>query len=367
MTTVVADDGAYRADHVDKNVLRIGRQIGLDGAMGRVYEVDGGRHYYKEYLEPERHTIRLNRLIEWRNRLSAQHRALLDRHCAWPQLAVTADGAVVGFLMSPAPDEFWTDMLGEPHTRELQHLIHVNVARQLGITMPTRGQRLHLVADLAILLEFLGRNNIVYGDVNEKNVLWTVEGIPRIYLIDCDNARPADLPDEIAGVAMPRSDDWRDPDLPFGALPNLNSDRYSLAVFYYRVFYGVMVKINKDRNSVLVPDDAPELPSLEDLLRNGLAPPIHRPSPGRWAAAISMIDKASLDQVVPTVADWLQQPPLAIASQPQVATTSSDTSRPVNWNYGTRPRRKYSRAQAAAGAFVILTMLLIALIIAAIV
>ncbi|MBM2623211.1 hypothetical protein JIG36_47720 [Actinoplanes sp. LDG1-06] len=272
-----------------------GPQVGSPGGKGTVRVVDGST-YYKEYLEPIDDSSNLDELIAWRRALPDDARDWLDARCAWPLRRVHTFRRTTGFLMSPAPDEFWADMLGKRHTVELQHLVHATAAERLGLTLPNRPRRLRLVRDLAALLAFLDDHDMVYGDISEKNVLWTVWGPPRIYLIDCDNARPAGRPNPHAVTA--RNDNWRDPLLAPGDLPDVDSDRYALAVFYYRVFYGATVSVDQARGKVLLPDDAPRLPQLERLLAAGVGPRRPRPTADQWYEAIRNARRAAPAPVV---------------------------------------------------------------------
>ncbi|GAB2587912.1 hypothetical protein Aab01nite_49470 [Paractinoplanes abujensis] len=282
------------AEPLDRALLSLtGESVGHPGAKGAVHVVDEST-YYKEYLEPIDDPGHLDELIGWRRSLPPEDRAFLDAHCAWPLRRVADEGLTTGFLMAPAPDEFWADMLGERHTMELQHLIHAARAKQLGITVPDRPQRLLLAQDLAELLALFDRHDMVYGDISEKNVLWTLRGEPRTYFIDCDNARRVHSAHRQS--AMARNDGWRDPLLGPDDLPDVDSDRFALAVFFYRVFYGVTVSVDQQDGKVLLPDDAPELPRLEALLGAGLGLIRPRPTADEWAGALRNADS---DRPVP--------------------------------------------------------------------
>jgi hypothetical protein len=272
------------AEPIDRDLLPpAGHQVGQSGAKGTVRAVDGSA-YYKEYREPVDDPTHLNDLITWRRSLPAADRDFLDAHCAWPLRRVQQAGRTTGFLMAPAPDEFWADMLGEYHTVELQHLIHTQAAARLGVIPPSRARRMRLVRDLADLLAFFDEHDIVYGDISEKNVLWTMRGTARTYLIDCDNARPAGTRNPHA--AMAGNENWRDPLLGPDDLPDLDSDRFALAVFFYRVVYGATASVDQDNGEVLLPDDAPPLPTLERLLAAGVGPKRPRPTAAEWSEAI---------------------------------------------------------------------------------
>ena len=303
MTTFQGQDWTHQVRSVEQAELTLIGQVGNPGAMGTVFKVDGRPPcLFKKYVTPAWHAARLDRLVAWRNELTAHERNFLDSYCAWPLVTVTDAGQTIGFLMRSAPPPFWVDMLGQEHTLELQHLIHAATSEKLGIPMPSPQQRLALVKGLAEILAFLHDHNIIYGDVSEKNVLWTIQNFPRIFLIDCDNARPADLARSDAGVAMARNPSWRDPDLPEDGLPDTNSDRYALAVFCYRVFYGyypsprgVTASLEDDRTRVLLPHSAPNLPQLERHLTSGLGAPAYRPTAANWISAITAIDLSALE------------------------------------------------------------------------
>ena len=344
MTTPAEPDWTRRTRPVEFTELHILGPIGNPGAMGTVYRVAGRPPcLFKKYVNPPVHVARLDRLVTWRNSLSGEAREFLDSRCAWPLVAVTENGQIVGFLMRSAPDEFWADMGGELHTVELQHLIHTAGAKAFGIGLPGPEQRLALVESLADTLAFLEAHEFVYGDVNERNVLWTLKDRPRVFLIDCDNARPAALPAASAGVAMPRNANWRDPDLPEGGYPDINSDRYTLAVFCYRAFYEYYLRpgtakasLDDDRNKILLPDEAPRLPELERALSYGLGRPHTRPAGAQWISAIKGVDLSE------------PQPDFTVASAS--APTWPGEQHPATWPR--RPpaaRRPATRPGALAG------------------
>lgn len=273
------------------------RQVGSPGLMGTVHAVADVQPpcYYKQYHEPELHTDRLARLIAWRQGLGGRDLGLLEDHCAWPVVTVAAEsGQPTGFLMRPAPPEFWFEPVGplgrarERHTLELSHLMLPVQAQAHGITAPQHWQRLELLQDLATIFDLFRRNEIVYGDVSGDNVLWTLVPRPRIYLIDCDNARPADLPAEQAGVAMSSMHAiWRDPALPQHGSPGMESDRFALAMFCYRVYYQApsALSFGEDGPELDLPPDAHVLP-LQRVLELGLSRnPAQRPPAADWIKA----------------------------------------------------------------------------------
>lgn len=317
--------------------------IGSPGAKGQVYVVTNDI-CYKEYFAPV-DEVHLDRLIKWRRALNDYDRRFLDLHCAWPLRRVLRDGLTMGFLMRLAPDEFWIDMLGERHTIELQHLIHSNTAERLGVPVPSSAERLMLVRSLAEVFAFFDAHQMIYGDISEKNVLWTTRsGQARVFLIDCDNARPTDVVDSHQSFAMSRSDNWRDPTLGRDSLPDRDSDRFALAMFYYRAFYGVTAAVDHEKAIVLLPSDAPELPVLERLLIGGLAASKPRPAAQAWVTAIDTIDPVTLT---------VRQPQPAVPVQPVGSTATSRTvphrPAPPGRAYGSRRTAKPRNVPSSRG------------------
>ena len=257
MTTSLGQEWPDRTAPVQLADLSIVKDIG-EGAVGTVHEVAAQPPcYFKRYRAPSKHARRLERLIAWRRALPPAQRDFLDASCSWPLVAVADGDQTIGFLMRRAPEEFWANMQGQPHTLELQHLIHAGGAQRLGIRLPTSRQRLELLRNFAVILQFFDTHQIVYGDVGEKNILWTLDGAPRVFLIDCDNAQIGTEGLDSGGVAKPRNSSWRDPYLPVDGLPTLFSDRYTLAVFCFRVFYGVKAALDREQMHVFIPNPSP--------------------------------------------------------------------------------------------------------------
>lgn len=198
--------------------------LGSGGRLGTVRRLSNDEAY-KRYHAPVGEGAHLEALINWRLQLNAGDREILDHYCAWPRRRVVGPAGTVGFIMPSAPAEFWQDMDGEAHTRELQHLVHIDKARTLGVPDPTPLQRLQLTSALAEILELFDRNDVVYGDISERNVLWSVDPDPRIYLLDCDNTQLLGRSSPPTGVAFTAGwSDSRRGDEP----PNKDSDRFAL-------------------------------------------------------------------------------------------------------------------------------------------
>jgi uncharacterized protein YegL len=277
----------FGAGIIDHAVLRKGPGLGRKGATGAVYELEGTPGYcFKEYLRPlgpgqER---RLDALVSWRNGLSETERAGLDAYCAWPLARAVRDGVTTGVVMLTAPAPFWAMADGRRRVRELQHLIYPREARDLGLPEVGRASRLATLGSLAAVMAFLDAHQMVYGDIGDKNVLWTPDDGGRVFLLDCDNARPVALAAD-PGITMPPAD-WRDPALAEGMPPGIASDRYALGVCYYKVFCGVEQVPERPE----VPRDVPVLADLEWLVEASVfGPASDRPPAGTWTRAIAGI------------------------------------------------------------------------------
>ncbi|WP_426512926.1 hypothetical protein ACPPVO_21145 [Dactylosporangium sp. McL0621] len=258
------------------------RPIGR-GASGTVYPVDD-RTVYKQYRRPVRPDP-LAELIAWRESMPRGAREFLDAHCAWPIRLRLEHGLATGYEMHRAPGEFWADMQGEAHTVELQHLLH---PRLPGLTVPPPQSppRLALLHSLAGLMELFEENGLVYGDVGVKNVLWTLRGRPRVYLLDCDNARFTASSAPPGDVAAPR-DDWADPRLGPGERPGPDSDRWALALFCHRVYYGATDALDPDRPPA-PPRGEGRHPELYRLMLRGLTG-ADRPTAREWKDTVDGI------------------------------------------------------------------------------
>jgi hypothetical protein len=274
------------------------------GAMGRIFVVHGAQPscFYKMYKEPGQHADRLDHLIDWRRRLNGDVLDFLDEHCAWPIVTVVDKAArTLGFLMKPAPTQFWftpkimtdsahsTANANNRQTLKLSHLILPDKAQAVGVQAPDSGQRLDLLEDLAKIFNLFSQNGIVYGDVSENNVMWTVTPRPQIFLIDCDNARPDKLPGEYAGVAMSSTHGiWHDPAIPKTGFPGGESDRFALAMFCYRVFYQAWYDLSFEgaTRELPLPRGTPVVP-LQRVLELGLSEnPRERPPAADWLKAV---------------------------------------------------------------------------------
>jgi hypothetical protein len=156
---------------------------------------------------------------------------------------------------------------------------------------PSAKGRVVLLLRMAEILAFVHSRGLVHGDINGKNLAWTLDNQPVMYLIDCDGMVPQ-VPAPTAGVGAPG---WMDPRLLGGVIPAHDhySDWYALALAMYRGLLLTPGRLDtrKADGSWPSPGHIPaELAApVADLVRRGLSDPLrpqHRPTPREWAEAL---------------------------------------------------------------------------------
>jgi len=224
------------------------------------------------------------------------------------------DGAADGLLIPRAPRRFSVRHRdGSVHLATLSYLTappgQRSAAYGLALPAPMSPERLGVVYALARLLEALQAATpaVGHGDLSTKNVLWSLERGPEVFLIDCDSAERY-LPDGRLVDHGPRrramTPNWDDPAIPPGANPTLASDRYSLALIFLRAVGAAHFPIQGRQRSgeplsidFEVPPPALRARSLDadaalwDLCERGLSvrDPAGRPGAAEWAAALEQV------------------------------------------------------------------------------
>jgi len=314
-------------NEVSVSKLRLGPLL-AEGGEGRVFEVLAGppelaaRSVYKQLRSP-RPLAELTSLVEFPSLLVSNGSRLAARalsSSAWPVSSVVGDDPVlaVGTVMARAPAQFW--LQHRDGTKRLATLSYLatdpeRIAVAYGALVPPPGapERVALVYALARLLEAWQNEpplpRVVHGDLSGKNVLWSLQPAPAVYVLDCDGASvlcgPDVTGDEMAGGPDGRkratTPNWDDPALPQGAPPTRASDRYMLGITFLRVVGAahfplqgpqrtaehVNVDLELPRSWRKVPD----LPVLWELCERSLslADVEARPSPGEWAAELEHV------------------------------------------------------------------------------
>ncbi|GAA4410487.1 hypothetical protein GCM10023148_01860 [Actinokineospora soli] len=178
----------------------------------------------------------LTRLVAWRRSLPEPDRAGVDEVCCWPRsVLVNADRAEGAVLPRVPPRFAFLSELPSGATRTLLRELQFLLARpellaRRGLPTPDTALRLRVLARFTAAVARLHRHGVVLGDVSVKNVLWTSDPTPAVYLLDSDSFR-------LAGTEpvtpQPNSPGWFDPAFP--ATQNLASDAYKVALVVLRV------------------------------------------------------------------------------------------------------------------------------------
>ena len=301
---------------VARSDLRVGELL-AEGGEGRVFELPRQPHLvFKAYRRPAERAF-LDDLVAWPDHLAdAQLTARLGASTAWPAATVIdgnpsdAIGASAGGVLLPrAPRRFaLRHRDGTTRLATLSYLtadpVHRAVAYGLSLPDPVSPERIGLVYALARLLDAFQRADppVSHGDLSTKNVLWSLQRGPEVFVLDCDNCEVhGDVPTARRRAMTPN---WDDPAIPGGTNPTMASDRYSLALIFLRVVGAANFPIQarqRQGESVAVefaiPGDryhdallGPEAP-VWDLCQRGLSVthPSARPAPAAWMAALEAI------------------------------------------------------------------------------
>jgi hypothetical protein len=329
-------------NEVRASTLRLG-QLVAEGGEGRVFEVLAGppelagTSVYKQLRSP-RPLGELSSLVSFPSLLACRSAPLAARalsSSAWPVSSIVGDDPAValGTVMPRAPAQFW--LRHRDGTKRLATLSYLatdpeRIAVAYGVLMPPPGaaERIALVYAFARLLEAWQSEpplpRVVHGDLSSKNVLWSLQPVPAVYVLDCDGASLRCGADEMGGDALegevPEGDvseddlpggadrrprattpNWDDPALAPGSQPTRWSDRYMLGITFLRVVGAahfplqglqrsaehVNVDLELPRSWRKVPD----LPALWELCERSLslADVEGRPSPREWAAELEHV------------------------------------------------------------------------------
>jgi hypothetical protein len=281
----------------------------------------------------------LDDLVAWPSQIAGQLAARVRAAAAWPAATVVepfGPGAErprsrepthvemsgddrplrgAGVLLPRAPRRFAVRHRdGTTRLASLSYLTadpsHRAVAYGLALPPPVSPERLGLVYALARLLQAFedATPAVSHGDLSTKNVLWSLQRGPEIFVLDCDNCERfwADgRPVADTGRRRPMTPNWEDPAVSAATNPTVESDRYSLALIFLRVVGAANFPIQarqRQAESVTVDFAVPAAhfgdallgpgAPLWDLCERGLSvDPSARPHPAAWVAAL----EAALD------------------------------------------------------------------------
>jgi hypothetical protein len=295
--------------------LHIGDLL-AEGGEGKVYLLPERPHLvFKSYRRPVAPDS-VDELIAWPDRsLDGMSRRRVDAAAAWPLAEVLDDScAVAGLLMPRAPKRFSVRHRdGATRLASLSYLTtdptYRAAAYGLQLPAPAAIERFGLIYALARLLQAFeaGEPRIGHGDLSTKNVLWSLQRGPEVFVIDCDNADrfdPTGAPLGDPGRRRAMTPNWDDPAVNRGDNPTIASDRYSLALIFLRIVGAANYPIQaRQRSGEQVTVDFPLPPWLQSgtLLRAegplwqlcgrglSLTSPDGRPPPSAWVGALEAV------------------------------------------------------------------------------
>jgi hypothetical protein len=287
--------GVTTGEDVGLGALQLLGQIG-SGGQGRVHELgNSDKLVYKEYYNPKLvRTDAMMRLVRLRQQRQPAERSWLDAHFAWPMCrVVSGDGTVVGFIMRRVSRMYsWRDAAGKQRLTELQFLVRPPKPRWQQITQPSPDQRRRLARALAELTQRLHRWDVVFGDISDANILWTVKPQPDVYVIDCDGMRIRGNEPILDQADTPG---WHDP-RQRSPVPGVDADLYKTALGITRILC-CDPEVKPRRESRFLDGTTP-LKILEGtlghreaevrrLLDQSAGPAGRRPDAALWVAALA--------------------------------------------------------------------------------
>ncbi len=312
--------------------LRIGELL-AEGGEGRVFTLPLQPHLVlKSYRHPAPRRF-LDDLVAWPESVARTDLAArVSAAAAWPaSVVIDSDGSASGLLTPRAPRRFaLRHRDGTTRLASLSYLTadpaHREMAYGLSLPPDASPERLGLVYALARLLQAfeLGAPIVGHGDLSTKNVLWSLQRGPEIFVIDCDNCERFDSDGHPLGELGRRramTPNWDDPAVRGGGNPTLASDRYSLALIFLRVVGAANfpIQARQRQDGCITVEFAMAPGPVASVLTDGAAPiwalcagglsvasPAARPPASAWVAALEeLLNQAGAHAVLQSV--WAAQ------------------------------------------------------------
>ncbi|MFI5873650.1 hypothetical protein ACIBAH_14580 [Streptomyces sp. NPDC051445] len=342
---------------VQLGALDIGDDLGR-GAVGTVSRLRQppvgftGKLVFKRYLQGARAQVDeaiLRRFIAFPETLGMADAELMRERLAWPVAAVyQTAGVVSGFLMSEIPSHYTLDILGHRAVPAgMEFLLNGPVfERRLGITVDRRA-RLCLLLDLGRLIVRLHELGVVVGDLSPKNVLFSLAGPIRCFLIDCDSMG-------VEGTCLLPPLETPGWEVPSGENPLTQaSDSYKFTLLAMRLFAGDQ----NTRDPQALSEVSPTLGRLaEAATRDHLEA---RPRINEWLAPLQAAVEASrpaVDRVLPSPTETRRQRAAIAATAPPPRPKPSHLPGPSGWP---SPQREPRARLLLFAGLVIVTLVLL--------
>ncbi|MBF5028243.1 hypothetical protein IRY44_00680 [Micromonospora sp. ANENR4] len=260
------------------------------GGVGAIYRLTDPRWVYKEYHSPDKAptAVHLEQLVEIGRDVLIQQGleigARPESSVNWPvDIVRQSDRQIIGCVLPAIPQRYFHPTLGTVNTLDFLVMIRSKP--------PPATKRLIVLLRMAEILAFVHSKGLVHGDINAKNVAWTVTPTPEAYLIDCDGMVPQDPPPKVGVQAVY----WTDPRVVDKVVPAHDhySDWYCLALAFYRGL--LLIKggaLGKQKDGTWsapgqIPSDLD--PRVAALMRRGLTDPLDaskRPEPAEWVRVL---------------------------------------------------------------------------------
>lgn len=306
------------------------------GGVGSIHRTDDQRWVFKRYLRPDkapdlrhlRQLVQIGREVLVRQ--TADPGDTPESSVNWPvDVALGRDGSVIGVLLPAIPAALFSEF-GKPRGLEFLVMARANP--------PSARGRVALLLRMAEILAFVNARGLVHGDVNGKNLAWSVAPSPVMYLIDCDGMVPQYPPPTIGVQAL----GWTDPRVLDGVIPAHDhySDWYALGLAMYRGLLLTPGRLDsKSDGRWPAPSQIPDSlsPRIAHLLHRALDDPLdaqRRPSPGEWASALveEYLPGGSFRESSLAILDRISSspppPPPMFTTLPQVDWTSTQPKPP---------------------------------------
>jgi hypothetical protein len=270
----------------------LGPELG-DGKQGTVYALqrDPSQAFKRYKNATNLDEITLSALVDWLAGLTPTERTLLQDTTAWPRALIREGQRVVGIVMARAPARFayvCPDGTSAPTT--LAHAISPDRShvRQY-LPIPSQIERLLLAYNLCRLLAILERDGLLFIDLSSKNILWSLNPKPEIFLLDCDSVSLVSVslvrrPNPARTVRTPN---WYDPW--FRDPPSIEEVRGLFCLVFARLVFARQYP-NSKSHLMLWPEDNPLAKFFQDLVNIGYSPDLAlRPSMARWQARMEEV------------------------------------------------------------------------------
>lgn len=347
---------------VDVGSLNLGAELGR-GGQGKVTAVTGflvegqwtaALKRYSSDVLAQADTAVLHELVYFPRQLSPGNGRWLLGNTAWPAVLAEDNGAICGFLMRTVPRRYYfdrqTQTLGS--RQQLADIAYVlnddSYVRDVGLSV-SDWHRIALLKDLAGTLARLHSLGVIFGDFSPKNVLFSLQGAPSCFLIDCDAV-------QLNGESVTRqvqTPDWEAPAAETRA--TAATDAYKFGLLAIRLF----ARDQSSRDTTALRKLSPELGMLAQLSQQ--SDPQCRPLPAAWIAPLEEAANSGAAQCTATASKQRPTTPPHRFSVP---------SAPVGGLAATSPRvaglaapRRW-RAPAALATAALLVLLLVVLVLA---